>query len=66
MDRMAVKNIQDPVLKSIRSRIKKNIWGNCSMAERPYKAIRHKLTIESGVICNGYLVIPPETQRNLW
>ena len=31
----------------------------------PYKEIRHKLTIEHGVICNGDLIIPPETQRKL-
>ena len=41
------------------------MWGYCSRAERPYKETRHKLTIEHGVICNGDLVIPPETQRKL-
>ena len=44
---------------------KKNIWGNCSCAERPYKEIRHKLTLENGVIYNGDLIISPETQRKL-
>ena len=39
--------------------------GNCSRVERPYKEIRHKLMIEHGVICNGDLIIPPETQRKL-
>lgn len=32
------------------------------MAEVPYKQIRHALTIENGLICNGDLVIPYKTQ----
>lgn len=63
LDRLAANTIQDPVLKRMTSRIKKNIWDNCSMAERPYKEISHKLTNENEVICNGNLVIAPETQR---
>ena len=35
------------------------------MAERLNKEMRHKLTIEHGVICNGDLIILPETQRKL-
>ena len=55
----------DPVLSRITSRIrKKKRMGNCSKAERPYKEIRHKLTIEHGMICNGDRIIPPETQKN--
>ena len=33
-----------PVLSRITSTIRKNVWGNCSREERPYKEIRHKLT----------------------
>ena len=66
LDRMAVETRHDPVLSRITSRIRKNIWGNCSRAERPYKEIRHKLMIEHGVICNGDLFDnSPETQRKL-
>lgn len=36
---------------------------NCSKVERPYKEIRYKLTIENGVVCNGDLVVPPESCR---
>ena len=62
LDRMAVETRNDPVLGRIISRIRKNIWGNCS---RAYKEIRHKLTIEHGVIYNEHLIIPPETQTKL-
>ena len=40
LDRMAAETRHDPVLSRITSRIRKNIWGNCSGAERPYKEIR--------------------------
>ena len=33
-------------------RINRNIWSNCSMAERPLKEPRRKLTIEEDKICN--------------
>ena len=65
LDRMAAETRHDPVLSRVTSRIRKNKWVNCSRAERPYKEIRHKLTIEHGVICEGDLIIPPETQRKL-
>ena len=64
-DRMAAETRHDQVLSWITSRIRKNVWGNCSRAERPYKGIRHKLIIEHGVICNGDLIIPLETPRKL-
>ena len=53
VDKMATETTNDPVLNRIVLRIKENRWGNCSMAERPFKEIRYKLTIENGVICNG-------------
>ena len=65
LDRMAVETRQDSVLSRITLRIRKNVWGNCSKTERPYKEIRHKLTIEHGVIYNGELIISSETQRKL-
>lgn len=45
LDRMAAETRHDPVLSKIISRIRKNSWGNCSRAERPYKEIRQKLTM---------------------
>ena len=45
-DRMAAETRDYSVLSRITSKIrKKNIWGNYSRAEIPYKEIRHKLTI---------------------
>ena len=41
LDRMAAETRHDPVLSRITSRIRKNLWGNCSRAEKPYKEIRH-------------------------
>ena len=43
--------LRDPVLSRISDRIKRNRWSYCSQAERPYKEVRHKLTVEKGVIC---------------
>ena len=64
-DRMAAETRHNSVLSMITSRIrKKNICGNCSRVKRPYKEIRHKLTIERGVICNGDLIIPLETHSH--
>ena len=34
-DRMAAETRHDPVLSRITSRIRKNVWGNCSRVERP-------------------------------
>ena len=65
LDRMAAETRHGPVISTITSRIRKNIWGNCSRAERPEKEIRHKLTIEYAVICNGVLIISPETYGKL-
>ena len=62
---MVAETRHDPVLSWITSRIRKNVWENCSRVERPYKEIKRKLTIEHGVICNGDLIISPETQRKL-
>ena len=47
----------------IKSRIGKNNWSRCSMAERPYQSNKDKLTIEKGIVCNGDLIVPPKTMR---
>ena len=54
----------DPVLKSIKQRIKSNVLSNCSMAERPYKSVRQQLTVENNVICRGDLVVLPAVLLN--
>ena len=51
LDRMTIETRHDPVLIRIISRIRKHYKKNLSGAERPYEEIRHKLTIEHGVIC---------------
>ena len=66
LDRIAAETSHDPVINRITSGIrKKNIWENYSVVKRPYKDIRHKLTMEHVVICNGDQIITPETQRTL-
>ena len=37
LNRMTAETRHDPVLSRIISRIRENIWENCSRAERPYK-----------------------------
>ena len=61
--RLQEETMQDPILNGISYRIRKNAWSNCSMAERPYKEVRHKLTMDKGIICNGDLVVPPRRMR---
>ena len=56
--------LQDPVLSRISDRIKRNRWSNCSQAERPYKEVRYKLTVEKVVICNEDLIVPPQRMRS--
>ena len=53
LDRMGAETRHDIVLSRITSRIRKNVSGNFSRAERSYKEIRHKLTIEHEVIFMG-------------
>ena len=45
----------DSVVSRIISRIRKNVWGNCSRAERPYKEMTHvKDRIESDLQWESY------------
>ncbi|PAA77815.1 hypothetical protein BOX15_Mlig019617g10 [Macrostomum lignano] len=53
----------DPVLASVKRRIRSNAWNNCSAAERPYKAVRQQLSVENGVVCLRDLVVPPSRLR---
>ena len=61
-DRKAAETRHNPVLSRITSRIKNTYR---EIVPRWNKEIRHKLTIEHGVICNRDPIIPPETQRKL-
>lgn len=49
------KTLQDPILSKTAERIRRNRWSNCS--KRPYKEIRHKLTMENSDICNGDVIV---------
>ena len=62
-ERIRKETKQDPILNGIANRIKRNTWSNCSKAERPYKENRHKLTMDRGILCNGDLLVPPQSMR---
>ena len=62
-ERLREETTQDPILNGIASRIRRNRWSNCSKAERPYKENRHKLTMDRGILCNGDLLVPPQSMR---
>ena len=67
-DVLPIKQLQeetllDPILSKISNRIRRNKWNDCSKAERPYKEVKHKLTMDRGVVCNGDLVVPPQKMR---
>lgn len=59
---LASETLQDSTISKIVSRIKINKWNNCSKAERAYKEIKYKLTVENGVY-NGDLLVPSEKYR---
>ena len=44
-------------------RIERNIWSNCSVVEGLFKEMRHKLTWEKCIICNGDIIAPLQTFR---
>ena len=54
---------KDPILERITNRIITNKWSGCSIAERPYKVFRHRLTVEQGVIFSGDLIVPPKSMQ---
>ena len=53
----------DPLLSSIMKRIEQNKWSNCSVPERPFKAVRDTLSVEDGVLCRGDVLVPPMVLR---
>jgi len=63
IDQFREETENDSILKAIIKRIKTNRWSNCSVAERPFKSNKDKLTVEKGIVCNGDLIVPPPTLR---
>lgn len=53
----------DPLTSSIMKRVFVNKWSDFSPAESTYKAVRDRLTVEDGILCNGDLVVPPPSMR---
>ena len=54
---------QDPILRVILERIRKNVWSNCAIAEIPLKKVWHKLTVEKGIIYNTDDIVLPQNLR---
>ena len=52
LNQLRIKTRQDSILSKILERILRTIWSNGLMAEKPFKEVRHKLTIEKGIIHN--------------
>jgi len=53
----------DTLLSSVMKRVSKDCWSNCSVAERPFKAVRQTLSCEDGILCKGELLVPPPVLR---
>ncbi|PAA86570.1 hypothetical protein BOX15_Mlig030946g1 [Macrostomum lignano] len=60
---LADETLKERLLVDIAARIEKNCWSNCSPAERPFKAVRHALAIDEGVICYGDRTVIPTSLR---
>ena len=54
---------RDPILSGILEHIRKDVWSNCTIEERPFKETRDKLTVERGVIFSADAIVPPQV---LW
>lgn len=63
LNRLKIETKPNPILSRIVKRIKNNIWSNCLIAERPFKEMKHKLTIENGITCNGDKRVAPQILR---
>ena len=60
---LKTETLQDPIFNNVYWRIKRNRRNDCSSAERPYKEVRHRLTIEDDLICNGDMIVPLQTVK---
>jgi hypothetical protein len=54
----------DSVLSSVMHRVSSGRWSNCSQAERAFKSVRQRLSIEDGILYNGDVMVPPDSLRN--
>ena len=54
---------QDPILSGILECIRKNVWSNLTIAERPFKEARHKLTVEWDIIFCADAIVPSQILR---
>ena len=52
------------LLNDVSQRIQTNRWSQCSMAERPFKMVRQKLSVQEGLIFNGDVIVPPPEVRS--
>ena len=55
---------RDRLLTGVLNRVGKNNWSNCSVMERPFKAVRQSLSNADGLLCNGDLIVPPALLRD--
>ena len=51
---------RDQFLKRIMNRVTTNKWYNCSVKEKPYKAVRKGLTIEERILFKSTVPVIPE------
>ena len=54
---------RDPILSRILECIRKNVWSYCTIAERPFKESRQKLTVERGVVFSADAIMPAKILR---
>ena len=52
---LSIETQQDLILSGILER--KNVWSNCTIAERLFKEVRHKLMVERGIIYNADAIV---------
>ena len=54
---------QDPLLSRILEHIRKNVWSNCTIAEKPFKEARHTSTVEMGIKYSADAIVSPQILR---
>lgn len=65
LNRCRLVTMQDLVLNRNTEIRKRNTSINCSMAERHYKELKHKLTIENGNIFNEDILFPQSLRKDV-
>ena len=54
---------QEPILSWMLECIRKNVWSNCTIVERPFKEAWPKLTVERGIIFSADTIVLPQILR---